>query len=79
MNIFESTLHYEKWMSTHINIVKFDLVYKHEQMAKSPFLFMRATFYRWLQLWKELGSTEATAPRLLQIRTIQVPLIMRRR
>ncbi len=32
-------------------MVEADLIYKHEQMRADPFLFFRATFYRWAQLW----------------------------
>jgi len=32
-------------------VVEADLAYKHEQMRADPFLFLRATFYRWTQLW----------------------------
>ncbi len=67
MDILGATAQYEKWMTAHIRVVKPDLAYKHEQMRLSPFAFLRATFYRWIQLWKELCATEASAPSVLAV------------
>jgi len=53
MNIVASTLRFEAWLRRHIAVVEPDLDYKHEQMRADPFLFFRATFYRWAQLWPE--------------------------
>ena len=41
-----------------------DLNFKHESMADrdTPFPFLRATFYRWLQLWPEVCPKLAQAP-----------------
>jgi Uncharacterized protein conserved in bacteria (DUF2252) len=72
MDVREATVRYEKWMATHIKIVNRDLVYKHQQMGESSFAFMRATFYRWLQIWKDLGRVEAEAPRLLAIGDLHI-------
>src|SRR5215470_11302474 len=72
MDVSEATVRYERWMATFFRIVKPDLVYKHEQMSESPFAFMRATFYRWLQIWKELCKVEAEAPRLLAVGDLHI-------
>jgi hypothetical protein len=53
MDIVESTRRYESWLRTRIIVVEADLTYKHLQMRTDPFLFFRATFYRWVQLWRE--------------------------
>ena len=53
MTILESTRKYEKWMAAHTPVVKTDLQYKHAAMKASVFPFMRATFYRWAELWDE--------------------------
>src|SRR6476620_8419345 len=39
----------------------------HERMRESPFVFLRATFYRWLQLWPKLCRTEAGAHAVLSV------------
>jgi hypothetical protein len=72
MDIREATVRYEKWMATQVRIINPDLVYKHEQMSESPFVFMRATFYRWLQIWKDLCKSEAEGPRLLAVGDLHV-------
>ena len=51
MNILESTRLFETWLRRRIPVFEADLAYKHQQMRADPFLFFRATFYRWAQLW----------------------------
>jgi hypothetical protein len=53
MDILEATRRFEQWLRRRILIDKYDLEYKHEQMRADPFLFFRATFYRWAQLWPQ--------------------------
>jgi len=72
MNIRKATASYEAWMSGHITTVKADLQYKHDQMAQSPFAFMRATFYRWLQLWEDLCHDVSHAPAVLAVGDLHV-------
>lgn len=52
--IVAATRSFEKWLATHIPVVKTDLVKKHEAMASDPFIFLRATFYRWAQVFPTL-------------------------
>jgi hypothetical protein len=72
MNIRKATESYEEWMSRHIPLVKVDLRFKHVQMAQSPFAFMRATFYRWMQLWKDLCQDSSDSPALLVVGDLHV-------
>ena len=72
MDILGATAQYEKWMAARIRVVKEDLAYKHEQMRESPFAFLRATFYRWIQLWKEFCETEASAPAVLAVGDLHI-------
>jgi Uncharacterized protein conserved in bacteria (DUF2252) len=53
MDIVEATRRFEAWLKCRIPVVTHDLAYKHEQMRADTFLFFRATFYRWAQLWTE--------------------------
>jgi len=53
MEIVEATRRFEMWLRRQITVVKQDLDYKHVQMRSDPFLFFRATYYRWAQLWPE--------------------------
>ena len=53
MNIVQATRQFEAWLGKSIELVPEDLKYKHQQMKADPFLFFRATFYRWCQLWQK--------------------------
>ena len=66
-NIVAATHEYERWLSRHTRIVINDLRLKHERMRESPFVFLRATFYRWLQLWPKLCRAEAGAHAVLSV------------
>ncbi|MBV9391511.1 MAG: DUF2252 family protein [Verrucomicrobia bacterium] len=53
-NIVESTLAYEEWLKRQIPLIPEDLEVKHRKMAHDKFQFLRATFYRWCELWPEI-------------------------
>jgi len=72
MNIVKATHRFEEWLGHHIPIVEPDLRFKHERMAESPFAFFRATFYRWMQLWPEIGSDLTAAPTVLAVGDLHV-------
>jgi len=72
MNIVKATRKYEEWLGQHLRIVVPDLRRKHERMAESAFCFMRATFYRWLQLWEEICSDLQHGPRILSVGDLHV-------
>jgi uncharacterized protein (DUF2252 family) len=65
-DIHRATRRYEAWLGGLIPLVRGDLRLKHQRMREGPFLFMRATFYRWCQLWQagaqELGDVAKAAP-----------------
>jgi uncharacterized protein (DUF2252 family) len=67
MNIVQSTRRYESWLRGQTPIVAKDLKAKHEMMQISPFVFLRATFYRWIQLWPDICKKVADAPRVLAV------------
>ncbi len=72
MNIVKATKKYEDWLASHIRIVQPDLEFKHEQMAAGLFPFLRATFYRWLQVWPEVCSKLDHVPHLLSVGDLHV-------
>jgi len=67
MNIFQATRAYETWLAEQTCLLPRDLRVKHQAMAAAAFPFLRATFYRWAQLWPELCPELAGAPRLLAV------------
>jgi hypothetical protein len=72
VNIVKSTRRYEDWLGSHTPIVKADLRLKHQRMAEAAFPFMRATFYRWIQIWPEVCPDLAKAPRVLGVGDLHV-------
>jgi hypothetical protein len=72
MNIKKATEKYEAWLSRHLRIVAADLAFKHAQMRAEPFPFLRATYYRWAQIWAEVCGEAARAPRVLAVGDLHV-------
>jgi hypothetical protein len=67
MNSQQATRTYESWLRQQTSVVDADLRLKHERMTESPFVFLRATFYRWMQLWPLVCPKLAEAPRVLAV------------
>lgn len=72
MTITEATRKYETWLGGRTTLVKADLALKHREMAAGVFPFLRATFYRWVQLWPEVCSDLAKAPSVLAVGDLHV-------
>lgn len=72
MNIVKSTKRFEQWLHRHTQVVEADLRLKHERMAESPFIFLRATFYRWMQRWPKVCPRLAKAPKVLAVGDLHV-------
>jgi hypothetical protein len=67
-----STRRYEGWLGERVRIVPADLRLKHERMAQDLFGFLRATYYRWAELWPELCPELQSAPRVLSVGDLHV-------
>ncbi len=72
MTIQEATRDYEAWLSRRIRVLKADVDIKHQLMAQDPFPFLRATFYRWMQLYPEVCPKAWVAPRVLAVGDLHV-------
>jgi len=55
--IQEATAGYEAWLGGLLTLVPEDLERKHEEMRRAVFPFLRATYYRWAQLWPQVCSS----------------------
>ncbi|MFI5144403.1 MAG: DUF2252 family protein, partial [Ignavibacteria bacterium] len=53
MNITKATRKYEKWMTGITDVIPSEIELKHKEMEDNPFSFLRATFYRWIQLFNK--------------------------
>ncbi len=72
MTFLKSTQTYEAWLKSALTIVPVDLKKKHSEMAADLFMFFRATFYRWSQLWAEGCPELADAPAVLAVGDLHV-------
>ena len=72
MDIEQATEQYEAWLAGRTTLIPADLELKHQRMAESPFPFLRATFYRWVQLWPEVCPELASAPAVLSVGDLHV-------
>jgi len=72
MNIQKATASYEAWLGKHLTVLPADLEFKHKAMAEDVFPFLRATFYRWMQLWPEACAECTKAPKVLGVGDLHV-------
>ena len=72
MRIQKATKKYETWLAESITIVPADLALKHTRMAMDAFQFLRATFYRWVQIWPEVCPDLAKTPHVLAVGDLHV-------
>jgi Uncharacterized protein conserved in bacteria (DUF2252) len=72
VNIVKSTRLYEAWLGSHTPLLKDDVRLKHRLMKKAAFPFLRATFYRWMQIWPEVCHDLSAAPRVLGVGDLHV-------
>jgi Uncharacterized protein conserved in bacteria (DUF2252) len=72
MKIAKATRSYETWLAKQIDLVPADLERKHAAMAADVFPFLRATFYRWMQLWPEICPVELNVPKVLAVGDLHV-------
>src|SRR5256885_87914 len=68
MNVVKATRQFEAWLARHTDIDQKDLCLKHTNMKADVFMFLRATYYRWAQLWPEVCPELAKAPQGLALR-----------
>jgi hypothetical protein len=71
-SIHASTSDYERWMASLIAVVPADLRRKHERMREGPFVFLRGTFYRWIEQFPIVCARFADAPRVMAIGDLHV-------
>lgn len=74
MGIVVANRKYEAWLAAQLKgeIVKPDLVRKHEKMRESAFSFLRATYWRWAENSLEICPDAATAPAVLAVGDIHL-------
>jgi uncharacterized protein DUF2252 len=72
MNVVKATRQFEEWLAHRTDIVKKDLRLKHANMKAAVFPFLRATFYRWVQIWPKVCSDLANGPEVLAVGDLHI-------
>jgi hypothetical protein len=72
MNVVKATRQFEDWLGHRTDIVKKDLHFKHTNMKAAVFPFLRATYYRWAQIWPKVCPELAKAPQVLAVGDLHV-------
>jgi uncharacterized protein (DUF2252 family) len=72
VDIREASRAYERWLAERVPLVRADLELKHQLMSQDVFSFLRATFYRWAQLWPDTCPELGHAPAVLAVGDLHV-------
>jgi hypothetical protein len=72
MNVVKATRQFEDWLGSRTTLIKKDLQLKHSNMKAAVFPFLRATYYRWAQIWPKVCPELARAPRVLAVGDLHV-------
>lgn len=71
-SIVDATDSYERWLRERTSLVEQDLELKHDKMATTSFAFLRATYYRWAQVFGEQCPDLASATVVLAVGDLHV-------
>src|SRR5262252_4127383 len=72
MNVVKATRQFEQWLGHRTDLIKKDLRLKLTNMRAAVFPYLRATYYRWAQLWPKACSDLAKGPRVLAVGDLHV-------
>jgi uncharacterized protein DUF2252 len=72
MNVVKATRQFEQWLALRTHLDQKDLRLKHANMKADVFMFLRATYYRWAQVWPQVCPDLARAPKALAVGDLHV-------
>jgi Uncharacterized protein conserved in bacteria (DUF2252) len=72
MNVVKATRQFEAWLALRTRIDEKDLRLKHSNMKADVFMFLRATYYRWAQVWSQVCPDLARAPQVLAVGDLHI-------
>src|SRR5215471_11575356 len=72
MKFPKATAKYEDWLGQYLNLLPADVKLKHEAMRAAKFPFLRATYYRWAQLFPEVCGKLDSAVRVIGVGDLHV-------
>jgi hypothetical protein len=70
--IHDATASYEAWLGKLVTLIPEDLDRKHDAMRSAAFPFLRATYYRWAQLWPHACKDLQDARKVLAVGDLHV-------
>jgi uncharacterized protein (DUF2252 family) len=72
MKFANATAKYEAWLGRHLTLLPADVKLKHEAMRAAKFPFLRATYYRWAQIFPEICPKLQRAVKVLAVGDLHV-------
>ncbi len=72
MRFREANRRYEEWLERQTVVLPEDLRLKHARMREGLFPFLRATYFRWAQVWREVCGKDAAGPKVLAVGDLHV-------
>src|ERR1700727_470068 len=72
MNVIKAPRQFEEWLGHRTELVKKDVHLKHVNMKSAVFPFLRATYYRWAQIWPKICPELARGPHVLAVGDLHV-------
>ncbi|HVA57390.1 MAG: DUF2252 family protein [Gemmatimonadaceae bacterium] len=72
MNLRKTVADYERWLGRQLPLIRADLGLKHRRMREGALPFLRATYFRWAQLWPDLCPELKDAPAVLAVGDLHV-------
>lgn len=70
--VVDATRSYEAWLGRQVAVVGPDLEHKHREMAAATFPFLRATYYRWAELFRATCGELLDAPVVLAVGDLHI-------
>lgn len=67
MTFVQDNTAFEAWLRDECDVVEADLKKKHKRMEKSPFVFLRATFFRWAKRIEKICPQPSDVPWVLSV------------
>src|SRR5580692_3328727 len=72
MDIITATRSHEAWLARLTPVIRQDIQLKHRAMRENLFSFLRATYYRWAQIWTDACPELARDPIILAVGDLHV-------
>lgn len=72
MDIVEAVEGYERWLAGHVRVDAGALERKHRRMVAGAFPFLRATFFRWPELWARELPGETSTRRVISVGDLHI-------